>query len=354
MDLSEWKEVSRRAVSSAARGRYKEARQLLQIALDFAERTNNPIVLGVSLNNLAVLASQAGHYEASLELMERARALPIAVGEPSGLVSCLDSNAGVNHHRQGKLMEARPFYLSSVSDSYAPHRFADPRVVSLTNFALLQLEQGRLTQAESLLKRARQQIDKLPVRDRALEAHVKYAVAQLSLASGRLVKAETEFAELSATTGFDPVITALAQVGQARVMHQQFVKLAGFDSPDIAKSKLVLATALMGDALRTLLELRGAGSLEYLEAALAYVEHLCACDQAKEAELWVQRLQPWMDRLSRGLHPWTIRLLEHHERLLRQMMRLSEADTIGARIVELRLAAKNSMQSEDEEAVNYG
>ena len=350
MDLSEWKEVSRRAVGAASRGRYKEARQLLQIALDFAERTNNPIVIGVSLNNLAVLASQAGQHEASQELMERARALPIAVGEPSGLMACLENNAAVNYHRQGKLIEARPHYLSSVSDSYAPHRFADPHVVSLCNFALLQLEQGRLPQAESLLKRARQQINKLPVRDRALEAHLKYAMAQLSLHAGRLVKAETEFAELSATTGFDPVITALAQVGQSRVMHQQFMKLAEFDSPDVAKSKLVWATALMGDALRTLLELRGAGSLEYLEAALAYVEHLCACDQPKEAELWVQRLRPWMDRLSRGLHPWTIRLLEHHERILRQLHRISEADEIATRMVELRFAARAANQAEDEDS----
>ena len=349
MDLAEWKELTRRANGAAARGRTKEARQLLQIALTFAERTQNATVLGTTLNNLAVLASQNGHCDIAEHLFERARNLPLAPGEPSGLMAYLDTNSAVNYHRQGKVIEARPFYREAVRDTYAPHRFADRWAAALSSFSLLQLEQGRLPQAESLAKRARMALERFPARDHKIDGHVKYAGAQQTLAAGRLPKAETEFSELISNEAVDPVLTALAQVGLAKVYDQQYLKLAEFDSPNEAKQKLAWADSLFCEALATLIEFRGAASLEYVEAALGYVEHLSMCCKWTEAELWAQRLLPWVERLGGGYHPWIFRLMELQERNLRQQQRITDAEEVAQKTVELRFRAKAASQGDERE-----
>jgi class 3 adenylate cyclase/tetratricopeptide (TPR) repeat protein len=257
-------EDANRILSQAARylcerGRYGEARPLLDAALAIGERVLRPdhLALAFTINTLGILNMMEGRYEEAQRLHERAlEARERALGpDHPDVGGTLNSLANTFWHR-GRYVEAQPLYERMITIAGRAFGPESPAVATgLNNLASVLHHRGRFAEALAMNERA------LAIRERTLPADHPHIALSLSNEADYLRKVG-RYAE------------AESLLTRALAMRERAL---GPDHPDVRESLNSLAAVLADQG-------RYAESKPVFERALASCERSLGQDNASSAE----------------------------------------------------------------------
>ncbi|MGD1906671.1 MAG: CHAT domain-containing protein [Leptolyngbyaceae cyanobacterium] len=173
--------LSQRAISLYEAGRYAEAIDLAEAALQIREANLGPVHIKVaqSLNDLAELHRLQGNFDVGLAMAQRALDIyETLFGPEHPDVAILLNNLALIYDEQGNYAAAEPLYLRSLQISEAALGPDHPGLANgLTNLAALYTTQSNYAAAEPLFQRA------LRIRETALGPdHPEVAVSLGNLA----------------------------------------------------------------------------------------------------------------------------------------------------------------------------
>lgn len=161
------------------RGRFEEFRMLGRTAVAAARRLDDPVLLRLSLSNLAVADWKLGRFEEGIEAAEEAHELAVRLGDRRGKAK--DTGLlGLLHASLGRLDEALPRLEQSIAlkrELGAVRAEAE----SLTNLSGLYAEWGRYKEAAQAAGRAVELDRRIGADDKEVEALSDLALAQLGL-----------------------------------------------------------------------------------------------------------------------------------------------------------------------------
>jgi tetratricopeptide (TPR) repeat protein len=177
------------------RGRFDQARPLVQRALTIFEKTLGPEDPNTAsaLDNLGELYRDQGQYKQADPLFQRALSIREKVLGPEHPDTCESlNNLAWLYNDQGKYEQAEPLYQRALAGREKALGPEHPDTCeSLNNLAVLYYEQGKYRQAESLCQRA------LSIREKVLGPEHPYtAVSLFSLADLYRTLGKFEQAEL--------------------------------------------------------------------------------------------------------------------------------------------------------------
>lgn len=242
----------------------------------------------VTLNNLAILYRRAHDYQQAMACYEQALAMLEDLPGVLWLRGRVLANLAALEHRRGELIQARARYQEALETCSDP--VLDELAVAhiAVNLALLHLQQERVPQAETLLRRARSMFQHHPGQH-FLEARYHLAQSKLAIYQRRLTKAEMEalqairMAQKLAT--FDPVLQSQARVTLAQIYSRgalseaEQLQVAGEGS-----ERREQADVLFEEALALLEDYGLSGALEYLEGLSLRLDHEIRIQHWQRAE----------------------------------------------------------------------
>ncbi|HEY7981114.1 MAG TPA: FxSxx-COOH system tetratricopeptide repeat protein [Candidatus Eremiobacteraceae bacterium] len=176
------------------RGRYVEAKPLLERALSIGERALGPehAVVALTVNTLAILSFMQGANEEAQQWHERALAIRERTLGPDHPDVARTLNGLANtYYRRGRFVEAQPLYERALT--IWEHKFGpeSPEVATgLNNLAVALTNRGRFVEAMAMNERA------LSIRERTLgpeHPHIALSlsnIAELYRKTGRAMDAE--------------------------------------------------------------------------------------------------------------------------------------------------------------------
>ncbi|MFN7970816.1 MAG: tetratricopeptide repeat protein [Acidobacteriota bacterium] len=167
-------------------GRLEECLALFEQALQIDRATSNPIGLANNLANRAGPLVVCGRVAEARDSLEESLAIVERVGLHSIAPGVLNNLGGL-HHQSGDAATARRYFERSVAAARTAGR---PRleVDGLTNLATVAVNESRITEARSLLARAREIV--LGLGDRPTIAAVEMSLADSWMATGEFDAAE--------------------------------------------------------------------------------------------------------------------------------------------------------------------
>jgi tetratricopeptide (TPR) repeat protein len=376
--LDQWRELQQLGREDLDQGLLTDSLQFYKEACLEAEGLQ-PLYGLIAINNVAVARRVNGDRQRAKELLENA--VVKAISEPAWVEpqAALLNNLGVIYHRQGQLGPARRYYQEALQ-ILAEHTISlDISVGCLCNLADLNLQQSKATQAESLLKRARQLIERqlgvaqsddskepgdedlklagtaieLSEREQALaelQCRVQVGLGWVGVAQQRLARAEASFVAAlrkgSRNTVRSRVLEARAQVGLADVYSRQSLALTRAAGDDVEAGfaarteKLEQAELFFTESLSLLTALGDLGRHPYFEGAASYIDHLIRSQRFEEADSWINSALPWLDTMYGGEHPTVLAYLENLVLVLRGRRRDPEALQLEQSLVSLRQGLK--------------
>jgi tetratricopeptide (TPR) repeat protein len=167
--------LSNLAFLSARQGRYVEAEQLYQRALEIQVKALGPEhpSVALTLNNLAELFIVQGRYADAMSLFRRSLAIrEKALGSNHRMVAESLSGLAELLRAQGHYTDAEPFYLRSLEIKTKALGADHPEVATdLINLALLYQKQGRYAEAYQIARNAIASLER-----RALETDERDAI----------------------------------------------------------------------------------------------------------------------------------------------------------------------------------
>lgn len=155
---TQWRELNVEIFTFYRQGKYQEAAEVAERALNVAQETFGPDhqKVAISLNNLATLYRILGKYPEAERLYQRALLIKekaFGLNHPE-VATTLNNLAGL-YKAQGKYSKAEPLYQRALKIREKTLSTDHPDLgQSLNNLALLYKIQGRYAKAEPLYKRA--------------------------------------------------------------------------------------------------------------------------------------------------------------------------------------------------------
>ncbi len=191
---SSWEDLNREGTKLYQAGKYGEAAETFQKALDVATKTFGPDDPRVAtcLNNLALLYQDQGRHSEAEPLYKRSLEIrELRLGKDHPDVAASLNNLALLYDAQGRYSEAEPLYKRSLEIRELRFGKDHPDVAdSLNNLAELYRAQARYTEAEPLYKRSLEIYEKVLAKDHPLVATSLNNLAGLYNVQGRYSEAE--------------------------------------------------------------------------------------------------------------------------------------------------------------------
>ena len=334
MELAEainfWYELNQKAIKFYHHGKYVEAVNYAEQALDVARKLwgeKHPSV-ATSLNHLAELYQSQGRFsEAEPLYIEALQIRKRLLGDAHPDVATNLNHLAELYRSQGRFTEAEPLYIEALQMRKRLLGDAHPDVASsLNNLAALYRNQGRLTEAEPLY------IEALQMRKRLLgDAHPDVASSLNNLAAlyrnqGRLTEAE-------------PLLIKALQMRKI---------LLGEAHPDVATSlhhlaalyssqgRLTEAEDLYIEALQMRKRLLGDAHPDVATNLNNLAELYQSQGRLTEAEPFYNEALQMRKRLLGDAHPDVAASLNHLAELYQSQGRLTEAEPFYNEALQMR------------------